>query len=795
MNPAPFPQDRAVFIGGNRVMLPALASVLLLLSPAAPPVVQDGVRAATNQVVVQVVDASGLPLPGMTVTVESCVDPAIVLVTDARGLSTFTPPSVPTACRATVSGLSGVQPTVRDVRIDGSGSPVRLTVDLAFAEQVTVTETGATQLIRETPAAVASLPREQITAIAPTHPGQLLGQVAGVWVNTTGGEGHQTAIRQPLTTNPVYLYLEDGVPTRSTGFFNHNALYEVNVAAAAGVEVTKGPGSVLYGSDAIGGVVNVITRSALDAPAWEVELEGGQHGWARLLTGGSVRRGRQGVRADVNLTQTDGWREATGYDRQSGSIRWDRTGDGTVARALVTFSRVDQQTAGSSALAEVDYLSNPRLNLTPISRRDVRAFRASFDFTRVSGTTVWNVIPYFRDNRMDLLANWSLTYDPTDARSGNRSVGLLARLQRELPAVRGSLSAGVDIDYSPGGRLERVIVPTTEPTPNGRPKFVAYTDGPVVYDYDVVYAGVAPYAQIDWTLGPRLRAQTGVRFDASRYDYRDLLDTPETPRHRRPDDAVRNFRRLTPKLGLTWAASDTVSLFASYRDAFRAPSEGQLFRQGTAINTIDLAPVKATNAEAGIRLSRGLRWNADVSVYRLVKRDDILSFRDPDTGATEARNAGRTRHTGIELSGALALHRSIRVSTGWSYARHEYVDWQVDPAAGLDYSGLTMELAPATIGNVIVTLTPIRWLHGSIELSRIGPYFMDAANTERYDGHTLLNLRLRVPLHESLQLHVRVLNLTDARYAESASYTTSRGREFAPGAPRTVYASIGWQWQ
>ena len=54
-------------------------------------------------------------------------------------------------------------------------------------------------------------------------------------MNVTGGEGHQTVIRQPLTRGPVYLFLEDGVPTRSTGFFNHNALYEINLPAAEGI--------------------------------------------------------------------------------------------------------------------------------------------------------------------------------------------------------------------------------------------------------------------------------------------------------------------------------------------------------------------------------------------------------------------------------------------------------------------------------------------------------------------------------------------------------------------------------
>jgi outer membrane receptor protein involved in Fe transport len=99
---------------------------------------------------------------------------------------------------------------------------------------------------------------------------EIMGSARGR-VNVTGGEGHQTAIRQPLTTSPVYLYLEDGIPTRSTGFFNHNGLYEVNLPMAGGIEINKGPGSALYGSDAIGGVVNVLTRKP---PPSGVEIAG-----------------------------------------------------------------------------------------------------------------------------------------------------------------------------------------------------------------------------------------------------------------------------------------------------------------------------------------------------------------------------------------------------------------------------------------------------------------------------------------------------------------------------------------
>ncbi|MDH5638832.1 MAG: Plug domain-containing protein, partial [Nitrospinota bacterium] len=128
--------------------------------------------------------------------------------------------------------------------------------------EITVTGAREEQKKADTPATVDMINKKQIKDIKPSHPSEIVNRVPGVWVNVTGGEGHMTSIRQPLTTAPVYLYLEDGIPIRSTGFFNHNALYEVNIPMADGLEVTKGPGTSLYGSDSIGGIINSLTKPA-----------------------------------------------------------------------------------------------------------------------------------------------------------------------------------------------------------------------------------------------------------------------------------------------------------------------------------------------------------------------------------------------------------------------------------------------------------------------------------------------------------------------------------------------------
>ncbi|MBL9213357.1 MAG: hypothetical protein JNL92_23035, partial [Opitutaceae bacterium] len=70
---------------------------------------------------------------------------------------------------------------------------------------MTVTGTREKALLSETPVSIGAIQPEVIRETAPLHPGQLLGQVPGVAVAVTNGEGHTTAIRQPFTTSPLYL--------------------------------------------------------------------------------------------------------------------------------------------------------------------------------------------------------------------------------------------------------------------------------------------------------------------------------------------------------------------------------------------------------------------------------------------------------------------------------------------------------------------------------------------------------------------------------------------------------------
>ena len=740
-----------------------------------------------------VTDPRGQPLAGATIILEGS-SVAGHSDRDGRYLLGGVPAGVH-IFRTRLVGYVARRDTVSVIAGDTVTLELRLALSAVDLDPIVISATGEAERLTRTPVAIGSVRRDELAAARPAHPAEIMNRLAGVWVNVTGGEGHTTAIRQPMTTDPVYLYLEDGIPSRSTGFFNHNALYEINLPQAEGVEVIKGPGTALYGSDAIGGVVSASTRPPARTPELSTTVEGGAWGFARFLGSASNTFGANGLRADVNYTRTDGWRDGTAYDRQSATARWDRlfASGGVRLKTVVAFSSIDQQTAGSSAIDSADFAQRPEVNYTPISFRKVRALRISSAYERQGARSSISITPFARFNSMEMIPNWTLTFDPQRSTTENTSLGLISRYRRDFAALDARVILGADFDFSPGSRFERIIDTTKQNLGYGREVFTAFRDSTPVYDYDVAFHGISPYVHLEASPLPRLRVSVGARYDRLGYNYDNQLSDTAAGRWRRPADTSLSYTRLSPKLGATYAFGTGATAFAAFRAGFRAPSEGQIFRQGSSVNTIGLRPVKVESYELGLRGRIGQRFTYDVAGYVMTKFDDILSYTLA-SGATEIVNAGETRHRGVEVSLGLEATRDLVVTAGYTYGRHAYEQWVIS-TTGTNYSGNEMDVAPRHFGSARLRYTPAFLGGGDLvaEVSRMGWYYMDPADSHYYTGHTLLNLRGSWVLLHRATLFARVMNATNKRYAERATFTTARGEEFSPGLPRTLYLGVQYQ--
>jgi iron complex outermembrane recepter protein len=324
--------------------------------------------------------------------------------------------------------------------------------------------------------------------------------------------------------------------------------------------------------------------------------------------------------------------------------------------------------------------------------------------------------------------------------------------------------------------------------------FIDYTAGETIYDYDVTFVGLSPYLHAEASPAAPLRFTAGLRLDWIGYDYDNRLGTLETGPHRRPGSTAISYAEVSPKLGATFDVGHGASVFASWSEGFRAPSEGQLFRQGVATNTVGLAPVEATSWEAGLRGAIGRRFSYALSGYRMTKTNDILTYQREDD-VRQTQNAGETLHRGVELGLGAALPAGLVLETALSHAKHTYEAWR--PDANTDYSGNEMESAPRTIGNTTLSWRP-RGAEGprvALEWVHLGEYWLNAANTEKYDGHDVLNLQGSWPVASRVTLFGKLNNLMGERYAENAGWSAFRGREFAPGMPRTLYAGAQVTWR
>lgn len=680
-----------------------------------------------------------------------------------------------------------------------ASSPAQTTL-----EQVVVTATREARDKYELPESVGVVSGEQLADIMPAHPADALNRLAGVYVNDLGGEGHMTAIRQPLTTAGVYLFLEDGIPTRPTGFFNHNGLYEINIAQAAQVEVTKGPGSALYGSDAIGGIINSLTPAPSGEPGGDLSLELGSFGWQRLLTAGSAGAGDLSrVGGQLNFTRNEGFRDASDYERASLTGRWDLdAGDSWSARTILTYTRVDQ--SGVSGLDEDDYRHDPEKNLYhgDVGFRDVRALRLSSQWDyQPDAWRLLSVTPYYRYNSMELMPSWMISYDPNVSSTGFQTAGLLARYRQHQPDWRASWIAGVDLDFTPSEyREDRVSLERSGEI------YVGYAPtGRRNYQFTAWQLSVSPYLHAEWQATPRWQLSAGLRYDFFHVDYDDELsaDVPESgvfepipwpTTHLRPADQAREYDQWSPKLGAVFKLDDANSLYGNYRHAFRVPTAGQLFRAGSNTNSSDLQPVKADSFELGLRGQAAARLAYELALYHMTVTDDIVTYVDNTTLDRKNANAGETLHRGVELTLDAQLAAAWSTVLAISYTRQTYEDFSYICGGGnCNYAGSDVPRAPRTLGNWTLAYAPpaVIGLRLELEWQHLGEYYTDETNTRTYPGHELFNLRGRYAFGQHWEVFARLQNLTDA---SCSTYTSNRvgdpELEYRPGLPRSVYAGF-----
>jgi outer membrane receptor protein involved in Fe transport len=225
------------------------------------------------------------------------------------------------------------------------------------------------------------------------------------------------------------------------------------------------------------------------------------------------------------------------------------------------------------------------------------------------------------------------------------------------------------------------------------------------------------------------------------------------------------------------------SLFSNLSRGFRAPQATELYRLQSGQQIADLDSERLDSLELGVRTNQQT-WSADLAIFTMRKRDSI--FRDAEGFNV---SGARSKHRGLEGTADIRLGPSWRLNAAASYAQHSY-DFDVVASRGETFvSGRDIDTAPRWLGNVELLFEPCGRISAGLQWTTIGEYYLDAENRFRYPGHAIMNLRAGTQLTPTLDLTIRLNNLTDRDYADRADYAFGNYRYF-PGRGRELFAEL-----
>ena len=712
------------------------------------------------------------------------------------------------ACILLVPAASlGAQSTAR-----GEDPPARESTDtLRFlVDGVTVTATRSERPVFLTPAPAAAVARDQILRLLAASPTQALAGTPGVDVSGVGDYQARPVVRG--FRGQRILLLSDGLrlnnARRQQDFGELPAL--VSTPNVERIEVVKGPSSVLYGTDAIGGVVNLVTKRPSE-PGVSGSL-GARYGSAQDSWSGSGNlRGRVG-RFDFGATVDRSVAES--YTAPSGTFGAIRLGDGVrvegsssdhwslkgqggfeVApghRISLEGSLTDAGPSGFGFVNPADYA--PELPLIDIRYPEQRFSRVTVGY-QAQGLDLalvdqLDVRAYRQDNERDLRFSLTQTLAPgaslevvTDNATDIETNG--ARVEaKKLVGERVLVTYGIDAfrDDSRNSDVASTVV-----TGFGPPQMEADSTPQLPY---ARFTSFGAFAQSEISVGD-LTLVLGGR------GQRVSAETETTPGLAfQPAD--RSQWTLVGAANALYRLSDEVAVVGSVGRGFRAPNLVELFFEGPVaeagayqLRSSDL------EAETSLSLDVGLRYRGDrVAAEAFVYQNDLDGgIRSVPTGDT-IQGLAAFQNTNLESLRYRGLEGSVEVLLGMGFNAGGSVTW-VSSEDLLDPDNPVGDTFDTRFSAQLDYQDPASRFWGGVRLRLNGERKDVALGTnplgDVLPGFAVVDLSGGIRLDQgsglSQTLVLRLENLTDELYAEFPNASFFRP---APGRRLTMGVEVGF---
>ena len=595
---------------------------------------------------------------------------------------------------------------------------------------VIVTANRSAQPIERVGASVTVLTQAAIEARQTPAVAELLAQTPGVSFTRNGGVGASTSLRIRGAEGHHSVVLIDGVklndPSSTQGGFDFGNLL---VGDTARIEVLRGAQSTLWGSQAIGGVVNIVTAEPTEALQGSLDAEAGARGTTYFRGGIGGANDRLSWRLAASRYDTDGFSAyATGTEDDG----YSNTGlSGRLNVKITDAVSLDLRSVWADGRVDIDGfgVDNREYSIT----KELVGY-AGLNFDLLNGR--------FR-NRI------GYAYTDTDRHNINndRRVQPLtfdAAGENRRWEYQGTFAVTEALNTTFGIESERSEMRTRSPSdsnPNS-----AFVRGQADLD--------SAYAQVQWTVLDGLTLTGGLRYD----------------------DHAQYGDNLLGQVAAAWALNDGDTVVrASWGQGFRAPGLYELYSDS---GNLTLQPEAFDSWEVGVE--QRLFGRAVVSAtYFNRQADNEIRYNYCTPPTTDPlctvngvgrwgyyKNVQKTEAQGVELIGRVDVTEGLNLSANYTWT-------DAKNASGKDIDGKRLARRPEHMGNLNADYAWAFGLKTGVSVRYVGETFNDAENKAPVDAYTLVDIRASYPINDNLEVYGRVENAFDEDYQTVLNYGTA----------------------
>ena len=626
-------------------------------------------------------------------------------------------------------------------------------------EEVVVTATRDNQEIRKAPANVTVITAEEINNSGATTVVEVLDKLESVQIHTYSGNSSQAYIdmRGIGGDNPYgkTLVMLDGRRLNRADMASINWL-QTPVNTIERIEIVRGPGSVLYGDAAIGGVINIITKKGTSEPKFNAAVLMGSYGLndERVGVTGATGKWTYALTGENNFNS--GYRDRSKYSAQGGGFDGGYSANDLLNVSLgVSFNKTDYQMPGALTKEQMEQdrrqyqpaMPAYFMNAHPDDDGSDKYTNINLGFKSFWGS--WGQMEInFLYGKKDLQMNmpsWS-SYNYSDTNADTYGITPKYILDKEIFGFHNKVIVGVDYYNEP---YKKDIFNDRERTKQ-------------LSAADFTRESMGYYLRDEFSLLKNLIFSAGYRGERTSIKGSNVdFSTPSNDF----TDQKNTYNAEAYEAGLTWLLGKKSKVFAKYATVYRIPfiDEVASFSGFGGDFLTGLEKEKGISMEAGTEFYPLENLKLGLTIFRIDMEDEIEYVYDPLTFTGKNQNTGKTRHDGAEISLSYLWPKYLKVFGNYTYHMATFEDGANNKKE--------MPLVPKHMANAGMEVYLPYNLTLRPEMQYVSNAFLSGDNdnsTEKLEAHTLLNFYINYkPTFGKLGLtaFLGVDNIADVKYS------------------------------